>query len=257
VHDVHAKHHPAERGESHPVEPAVVTVVDEKLRGAGARAAGRKAHHAARVVLAHRVVRDACVTPRRRHVWIAVNPELRHESRDHPEEPAVIVVTALHQVVEAVGAERRPVAMNLDHEVPRAGLETGAERVRSALPHGRTRGVVKVGRARRGRGGARALRGPATRDHKSESEGEAVCHDTKINSLARRNYPVLRRPWAMPLSVDARPALTAAMVGSSAEALGPAAWERCNNATWSSDSGSTYGLRRPIAVCSIGLSRIR
>src|SRR2546430_15137711 len=59
VHDVHAKHHAAERGEPHSVEPAVVSVIDEELRGAGARAGGCEAHRAARVVLAHRVVPGA------------------------------------------------------------------------------------------------------------------------------------------------------------------------------------------------------
>src|SRR5437588_12661922 len=43
VHDVHAKDDAAERGEPHGVEPAVVTVVDEELRGAGTRAGGREA----------------------------------------------------------------------------------------------------------------------------------------------------------------------------------------------------------------------
>src|SRR2546429_8714834 len=33
VHDVHAKHHAAERGETHSVEPAVVSGIDEELRG--------------------------------------------------------------------------------------------------------------------------------------------------------------------------------------------------------------------------------
>src|SRR2546430_14859915 len=37
VHDVHAKDDAAERGEPHAVEPAVVTVVDEELRGPGTR----------------------------------------------------------------------------------------------------------------------------------------------------------------------------------------------------------------------------
>src|SRR5256885_4714357 len=264
VHDVHALENAAERGEPHAVQPAVVTVVDEELRGARARAAGREAHHAACVMLAHRIVRDARVAPHGRHVRIAVNPELRHESRDHPEEPAVIVITALHQVVEPVGAERRPIAMHLDHEVAGTGLEARAEGVRGALPHAGTRGSVEIRRAGRGRGRhrigagrrARTVAGAATLGHEREGNQGLARHGcsvsgeyAKINGLARRTYPVLRNPWAMPLSVEARPAL--------AEASGSAAWQRCNNATWSSDSGSTYGLRRPIAVCSIGLSRIR
>jgi len=190
VHDVHAKDDAAERGEPHAVEPAVVTVVDEELRGAGARAGGREAHHAARVVLAHRVVRDAGVAPHRRHVRIAVNPELRHESRDHPEEPAVIVVAALHQVVEPVGAERRPVAMDFDHEGTRARLEAGTERVGGALPHGGTRGVVKVrraggdgggGRVRPGGRGARALAGAATQGRKREGDQKLVRHECSVS----------------------------------------------------------------------------
>src|SRR5439155_13305656 len=105
--------------------------------------------------------------------------DLSHETADHQEDPRVIVVAALDQVVKPVGAERRPVAVYLDHEVTCAGLETGAERVRGPLSHGGTRGVVKVrspggdwsgGRVRPGGRGARALAGAATQGREREGD---------------------------------------------------------------------------------------
>ena len=48
---------------------------------------------------------------------IAVDAELHHEALDDAEEGDVVEVAELDQVVEAVGAERRPVAMHLDDEV--------------------------------------------------------------------------------------------------------------------------------------------
>src|SRR2546430_7828922 len=45
VHDVHAKDDAAERGEPHAVEPAVVTVVDEELRGADRKSTRLNSSH--------------------------------------------------------------------------------------------------------------------------------------------------------------------------------------------------------------------
>ena len=58
-----------------------------------------------------------------------MDAELGHEPVDHPEEADVVVVAVRHQVVEAVGAVGRPVAVDLDHEVALAGLEAGLEDV--------------------------------------------------------------------------------------------------------------------------------
>src|SRR5213594_1194482 len=87
VHDRHAPHDLANRREAHAVEPAVVRIVDEQLSGARVGPCGREAQHAARVVLAHGVVRDCGVTPGGGHFRVAVNTELRHEAGDHAEEP--------------------------------------------------------------------------------------------------------------------------------------------------------------------------
>ena len=58
---------------------------------------------------------------------IAVQPELRHESAQHAKEANAVVEAALHERVEAIGGERRPLAVHFDDEWTLAGLETGAE----------------------------------------------------------------------------------------------------------------------------------
>ena len=40
------------------------------------------------------------------------------------EEPRIVVKAVLDQIVEPVGADRRPIAMNLDDERPLAGVES-------------------------------------------------------------------------------------------------------------------------------------
>jgi len=60
------------------------------------------------------------------------------------------------------------------------------------------------------------------------------------------------QPLGNPVMVEASPALTGSVAAS------PAARRlRCSKVTCKSDSGSTYGFRSPMAVCSIGLSRMR
>src|SRR2546421_262731 len=168
VHDVDALHHSTEGRKPHAVQPAVIAVADEELRGARARAGGREAHHPARIVLAYRVVRNPRVAPHGGHLRIAVDPELRHESRDHPEYPRAIVIAARDEVVEPVGPEGGPLAVDLDHEGTFAGLEAGAERGRRPHGHGGTRGVAERGGA--GGRGFPMLGSPATRTEQGEGQ---------------------------------------------------------------------------------------
>src|SRR5213080_4378723 len=92
--------------------------------------------------------------------------------------------------MKPVGAERRPVAVYLDHEVTCAGLEAGAERVRGALSHAGTRGVVKVrspggdwsgGRVRPGGRGARALAGAATQGRERKGDQRLIRHGCSVS----------------------------------------------------------------------------
>src|SRR5207247_1147954 len=109
-----------------------------------------------------RVVRDRRAAPGRSHVWIAMNAELRHESRDHSEEPHAIEVPAPHEVVKPVRAERGPVAVDLDYDVAFAGFKAGPERCWGPLPHrgtrrGREDRLVSRNRVGVAGGGARSL----------------------------------------------------------------------------------------------------
>ena len=49
---------------------------------------------------------------------LAVDAELHHEAVEHAEEARVVEKAVLDQIVEAVGAVGRPIAMHLDHEAP-------------------------------------------------------------------------------------------------------------------------------------------
>src|SRR5205823_6996567 len=165
VHHVHALHHSAERREPHAIEPAVVAVVDEELGGPRPGTGRREAHRAARIVLPHRVVRNRGIAPGRGHLWITMDAELRHESRDHAEESHAIEVAAPHEVVEPVRAERCPVALDLDHDVALARFQAGPERRGGPLPQGGARRVREgrlVGRDRVG--GTRSLAALASGD---------------------------------------------------------------------------------------------
>ena len=54
---------------------------------------------------------------------IAVDAELHHEALDDAEEARVVEEAVLDEIVEAVGADRRPVAMHLDDEAALARVE--------------------------------------------------------------------------------------------------------------------------------------
>src|SRR6185312_1201934 len=134
--DAHARDDLAEGREAHRIEPAVVSVVDEDLGRAHVRTGGGEGDGAFGVrVLRRRIVLEGGGAPDAVDRRIAVDAELHHEALDDAEEGDVVVVAELDEVVEAIGAERRPVAMHLDHEVALGRRE-----------------LHFVGRGRRGRG---------------------------------------------------------------------------------------------------------
>ena len=67
-----------------------------------------------------------------------MNAKLHHEAGDGAEESRVIIETVLHQVVEAVGAERRPGAVHLENERPLARLDAHAKDLRRRRASTRT-----------------------------------------------------------------------------------------------------------------------
>ena len=135
-----AKRIPSRRALSH--------VVDEDLGGAAVgHVRLRERDEAALVRLRDRVVGDVRLLPLRAHRRIAAEPELDHEAVDGAEEPRVVEEAELDEVVEAVGAVRRPVAVHLDDE--------------GALRRGELR-LEDVGRLLLARSPDRAARGAAT-----------------------------------------------------------------------------------------------
>src|SRR5262245_49075181 len=116
VHHLHAGHDLAERRKALAVEPGIVAEIDEHLGRARIWSGGGEGDRAALIALLYRIVLDVGVAPGAGDVGIAVDAKLHHETVDHAEEARVVVKTVLDQIVEAIGAARRPVAMNLDHE---------------------------------------------------------------------------------------------------------------------------------------------
>jgi hypothetical protein len=69
------------------------------------------------------IVFDDRITPCFLNGWIAVHPELRQLPADHAEEADIVEKSALHQVVEAIGAARCPFAMHFHHNASLARVE--------------------------------------------------------------------------------------------------------------------------------------
>src|SRR5580704_17680576 len=120
---LHANRDLAEWREAPGIKSLVVVVIDEHLGRACIGTSGREGDESRLVALGDRIVLDVGFPPLRRHLRIAVNSKLHHESLDDAEETIVVVKAVLDEVVEAVGADRCPVAMNLDHKRALAGVE--------------------------------------------------------------------------------------------------------------------------------------
>ena len=122
--------------------------------------------------------------PRLLHLRIAVDAELHHEVRHDAEEAAVVVVAVLHEVVEAIGALRRPGSGHLHDEHARRRrevdvvggrrgfLERGRIPQRRAAPQAWRR---RLGRRRLRRGRLRRRRAPASASPAWPSVSAAFC----------------------------------------------------------------------------------
>ena len=75
------------------------------------------------VALGDGIVLDIGVLPSLVHGGIAAETELDDEAGNDAEESGVVVETMLHQIVEAVGAERSPGARDLNDDVALGGGE--------------------------------------------------------------------------------------------------------------------------------------
>ena len=123
VDDAHAIDDGAEGGEAHFVELGIVVVVDEELGGAGVGSGGGEDEGAAGVGVGDGVVLDGGVVPDLVDGGAGVESELDDEAGEDAEEGGVGEVSVADEVVEAVGAEGRPVAMDFDDEVAGGGGE--------------------------------------------------------------------------------------------------------------------------------------
>ena len=113
----HAFNDFAEGGETHAVETRVVSVVDEELGGAGVWAGGGEDEESALIGLDDWIVVDVGVFPDFVDGGVGAEAELDDESRDDAKEGCVGEVAVADEVVKAVSAEGRPVAMDFDNEV--------------------------------------------------------------------------------------------------------------------------------------------
>jgi len=81
----------------------------------------------------HRIVRKPSLVPHGRHLRIAVQSELRHESGEHAEESIAIIEARARELIESIDAIRSPIAISFDDERTLARLEPNAHGVRRAL----------------------------------------------------------------------------------------------------------------------------
>ena len=124
IDDVHAFDDLTKGCEALAVEhSAVVGKVDEDLGRPGARPAGRIGDGAAGVALLDGIIDEVEIVPLGIHVGIAVQAELDDEALQDAEEPRAVEELGLGEFVEPVGAERGPIAVDLDDEVALRRLE--------------------------------------------------------------------------------------------------------------------------------------
>jgi hypothetical protein len=123
VDHVHAFDDCAEGSETHAVEAGIVSVIDEELRRAGVGAGGGEDDASALVALNNRIIMDFGDFPGLVDVGAGAEPKLHDKTANDAKEGRVGEVAVADQVVKAVCAEGRPVAMDFDDEVARSGGE--------------------------------------------------------------------------------------------------------------------------------------
>jgi hypothetical protein len=127
VDHVHAFDDAPEGGEAHVVEAGVVSIVNEQLGRAGVRAGGGEDQISALVALNDWIILNRGSLPDLGDGGIGTQPELHNEAGNDAKESRVREVAVPDQVVKAVSAEGRPLAMHFDHKVARGGGELRLE----------------------------------------------------------------------------------------------------------------------------------
>src|SRR5215467_1474216 len=107
------------------IEKRVVDHIDEHLRRPRVRSRVRERDVAALVALLHRIVLEVLRgrAPHLLHRRRPAHAELRHEPGQHTEETHVVVEAVFDEVVEPIGAKRRPLAVYFDDEHALARVE--------------------------------------------------------------------------------------------------------------------------------------
>jgi len=127
VDHVHAFDDGAKGCETHSIEARIIAKVDEELSGAGVGAGSGEDQGGTLIALHDWIVLDLGVVPDLVDGRVGAEPELDNESRHYAKEGGVGEVAIADEVIKAVGAEGRPVAMDFDDEVARRGSEPGLE----------------------------------------------------------------------------------------------------------------------------------
>jgi hypothetical protein len=107
----------SEGGKAHAIQPRIVSIIDEKLRGARVRRASlSKRNVTAKITLEHRLVVDCLGSPLGREGGVAIDANLRHEAWDNSEKPAAVEEFGLHELLEACGTDWCPLRINVHNE---------------------------------------------------------------------------------------------------------------------------------------------
>lgn len=113
----------AERGEAGLIKERVVFKIDEDLRRTGIRSCGGEDDRAFFVGLGDGIVLDLGLFPCGADGGIRADAELRDEIGNGAEDDGVVIEVVFDEIVEAVGSERRPGAVDGDGEVAARGDE--------------------------------------------------------------------------------------------------------------------------------------
>src|SRR6185437_4993418 len=113
----------------------VIAQINEYLRGAAIGHGEGVREGAANIRFDARIIWNGFRPPCAGYLRVAVDAELGPAALDDAEESVAIIVTGLNQIIEAVRAVRRPVAMHFNQDDSLAGLKTHFEQIRRAAVH--------------------------------------------------------------------------------------------------------------------------
>ena len=121
VNDFHSVGDHAKCRKSVPIQPLVITIIDEHLCRTGIGPGHGKCHEPSMVALHDGIVLNNGLFPRLRNLRIPANAKLRHESRQNPEETRTVIKMVSNKVVKTVGPVRRPGARHFYGKVAGRG----------------------------------------------------------------------------------------------------------------------------------------